>query len=59
MPFSDPAKIFESKIWMAIGRWGLGGAGEWPPLAHYCSIMADTIAGKSCYCRWSGNSLQI
>jgi hypothetical protein len=51
MPFSDQAKIFESMNWKAIGRWGLGGAGEWPPLAHSCPVMANTIAGKPCYCR--------
>ena len=52
MPLSDRAKIFENKIWMAIGRWGLGGAGELPPLPHYCSVMENTIAGSYC-CRLS------
>jgi hypothetical protein len=28
MPISDQAKIFESEIWMAIGRWGLEWSGR-------------------------------
>lgn len=57
MPFSDLAKIFENKIWTAIGTWGLSGAGELPPLPHVCSIFATTIAGGF-NCRWTSAFLQ-